>query len=178
MPSPTAKADRELVEAFLSTRDEHVFRKLYQLHTPVLYLFALRMLGGVEQDAQDVVQETWVRAVQSFAGFRWQSSLRTWLFGIAMNCCREVWRNRSPDIELLDSERVEDSHSLPSKNPDLEGLINSLPNGCRKVLVLHDIEGYTHEEIGALLNIAVGTSKHQLFRARAKLRKSLCDLKG
>ena len=177
-PNPITNADRKLIEAYLSTRDERVFRKLYQLHTPVLYLFALRMLGGVEQDAQDVVQETWVRALQSIAGFRWQSSLRTWLIGIAMNSCREVSRNRLPSVDLADSERAEDSYSLPPNNSDLESLISSLPKGCRRVFVLHDIEGYTHEEIGALLGIAVGTSKHQLFRARGKLRESLSSLKN
>jgi RNA polymerase sigma-70 factor, ECF subfamily len=131
------------------------------------------MLGGAEHDAQDAVQETWLRAVQSIGGFRCQSSLRTWLCGIATNCCRELVRDRLPVNELAESELAKGCYCLPPKNPDLEGLIRSLPNGCRQVLVLHDIEGYTHEEIGVLLNVAVGTSKHQLFRARAKLRKWL-----
>jgi len=155
------------VEAFLAGRDEGVFRELYRRHTPALYLFALRFLGGVVQDAEDAVQECWIRAVESLASFRWQSSFRTWLFGIAVNCSRELLRARPRQLEDLTLLKAAPGGSGMM---DLEQLIRRLPDGCREVLVLHDIEGYVHTEIGALLGIAPGTSKHQLFQARRKLR--------
>jgi RNA polymerase sigma-70 factor (ECF subfamily) len=127
------------------------------------------MVGGVEQDAEDAVQESWIRAAGSLGRFRWQSTLRTWLFGIAVNCCREIVRDRGPQADSLDKEAAQPISHVA----DLEALIRRLPAGCREVLVLHDIEGYTHEEIGALIGIAAGTSKHQLFRARGKLREWL-----
>lgn len=162
------ESDHNLVGDFLADRDERVFRELYRRHTPALYLFAVRLLGG-EQDAADVVQEVWIRAVESLGRFRWESSLRTWLFGITANCCREVVRKRERF-----TEQVVDGRETPfTSTRDLEVLIQRLPDGAREVLVMHDVEGYTHEEIGGLLGIAVGTSKHQLFRARTKLREWL-----
>ena len=169
MPPPDA--DRELVAKFLAARGEDEFRELYRRHTPALYLFAIRLVGGAEQDAEDAVQETWIRAASSLDRFRWQSSFRTWLLGIAVNCCREIVRDRGAQGEALAEEAVRP----PSSAVDLEALIRRLPAGCRDVLLLHDIEGYTHDEVGALLGIAPGTSKHQLFRARGKLREWLGD---
>ncbi|MGH9787306.1 MAG: RNA polymerase sigma factor [Candidatus Acidiferrales bacterium] len=158
---------------FLETRDEASFRSLYRAYTPGLLLFARRLLGG-EQDAEDVLQETWVRAVRRLENFRWESSLRTWLSAILLNCCRETRRTRRPQA---DSEAVAQFPSPaglgPAEAAQLEQLVCSLPDGYREVLVLHDIEGYTHEEIGALLRIAEGTSKSQLSRARRTLRSWL-----
>lgn len=163
-------ADRPLVEAFLAGRDEGVFRELYRRHTPALYLFALRFLRGVTQDAEDAVQESWIRAVESLAAFRWQSSFRTWLFGIAVNCSREILRARPRQVEEAALSQASSSQSI-----ELEQLIRRLPDGCREVFILHDIEGYLHSEIGTQLGIAVGTSKHHLFQARRKLREGLND---
>lgn len=162
-------SDRDLVELFLALRDEEVFRKLYRRHTPALYLLALRMTGGAVADAEDVVQEAWIRAAGSLDRFQWSSSLRTWLSGITVNCCREILRRRAAQPQLR--EELETPSSPPVVG--LEQLIQRLPDGCREVFILHEMEGYTHEEIGASLGIAAGTSKHQLFRARRKLRESL-----
>jgi RNA polymerase sigma factor (sigma-70 family) len=157
--------DRELIEAFVARRDERGFRALYQKHTAALYRFALRLVGGVGPDAEDVVQETWIRAVQSLDVYQGHSVFRTWLFGIAVNCSRELLRRRGfPN----DPAEIAVPHAEAG---DLARLIARLPEGCREVLVLHDIEGYTHEEIAGLLSIAPGTSKHHLFRAREKLRE-------
>ncbi|HEV2687042.1 MAG TPA: sigma-70 family RNA polymerase sigma factor [Bryobacteraceae bacterium] len=156
-----------MVARFLAGRDQDVFRELYRCHTPALYLLALRLLGGVQQDAEDAVQEVWIRAAGAIGRFRWESSLRTWLAGIAVNCCREILRDRTPQGEPAPEEAIQ------PRSLDLEDLVRRLPDGCRQILVLHDIEGYTHQEIGALIGIAEGTSKHQLFRARGKLREWL-----
>ena len=161
-------SDRELVEQFLARRTEDVFRKLYQRHTPGLYLLALRLVGGAVSDAEDAVQETWIRAAGSFDRFQWSSSLRTWLSGITVNCCREILRRRASQSELREEQQVQST----AQTVDLEQLIRRLPDGCREIFILHDMEGYTHEEISASLGIATGTSKHQLFRARQKLRES------
>ncbi len=169
--------ERQLVNAFLLKRDEKAFRKLYDHYTPKLYQLALRVLAGDEQDAQEVIQETWVRSVQYLHNFRWQSSFRTWLTGIAINRCREQFRIRSKrnehfrieDLEL--AAQPESGRNIDSM--ELERAIAELPEGYRQVLVLHDVEGYTHAEIGKLLDIDPGTSKSQLFYARRAMRRLL-----
>jgi RNA polymerase sigma-70 factor (ECF subfamily) len=79
------EADRVLVDKFTRDRDEHTFRELYRRHTPALYRLALRLLAGKETNAQEAVQETWIRACRLLAVFQWKSSLRTWLCGILIN---------------------------------------------------------------------------------------------
>jgi RNA polymerase sigma-70 factor (ECF subfamily) len=167
----TKEADRVLVENFIRNRDETTFREIYRRHTPVLYLLALRLLAGSEASAQDAVQETWIRACKSLLDFRWRSSLRTWLSGILINCVREMKHAPQAQHEVgLPDELAGPPEIETVTRMDLEGAIAQLPDGYRHVLILHDIEGYTHEEIGAHLGINVGTSKSQLFYARRALR--------
>ena len=157
---------------FLADRDEAAFRALFQRHTPAIYLLVLRFLGRAGRHAEDVVQETWVRAASALGGFSWRSSLRTWLLGIAVNCCREVLRSASRDDPSAGTAAA-DPWSPPSQGPekiDLERAIRELPDGYREVFILHDVEGLTHEEIGGRLGIDAGTSKSQLSRARSALR--------
>ena len=162
--------DRALVHAFLADRRETSFRALYHQHTPVLFRMAYRLLGTEARDeAEDLVQETWVRAVGRLSRFEWRSSLRTWLIGILINCAREAGRRR---LERA-GEPPEDSARLHDSGIDLEEAIARLAEGARAVFCLHDIEGYTHEEIGELLGITAGTSKSQLFAARRRLRSYL-----
>jgi len=163
---------RGLVKRFLGTRDEVCFRELYAAHTPGMFLLALRMLGGAQADAEDSVQEAWVRAIRALETFRWDSSLRTWLCGITINCCREILRGHKPRAEPVSAEELP-AIARPESALSLEALVQALPDGYRQVLVLHDVEGYTHDEIAALLGIEPGTSKSQLSRARATLRKWL-----
>jgi RNA polymerase sigma-70 factor (ECF subfamily) len=167
-------ADRRLVRRFLRTNDEQSFRQLYRCHTPVLYPLALRLVGGSEADAQDAIQETWIRACKKLERFEWKSSLRTWLTGILINCVRESMRERQrrKEEELPDDYSTA-ATSQPLTRIDLDQVIARLPTGYRHVLTLHDIAGYTHEEIGALLEITTGTSKSQLYHARQALRALL-----
>lgn len=166
-----ANADRALVDAYVAKRDEGSFRELYRAHTPSLYRFALLRVGP--DAAEDVVQETWLRATRSLVDFRWQSSLRTWLTGIALNLCRDHFRRGARLIAL--SDRVEDGDSAFALNlvsgTELRQAITTLPDRYREVLLLHDVEGHTHEEIGTLLDISPGTSKSQLHHARRRLRQ-------
>ena len=166
--------ERRLAEKVMADGDEEAFRELYRSHSPALYGLLRRLLGGREAEAQDLLQEAWIRASDRLASFRWQSSLRTWLCGIAVNCAREVLRReRGTPLEPL--ETVQDlpplaPASYPGGRMDWEGAIRGLPDGYRQVLVLCDIEGYTHREVAGLLGISTGTSKSQLARARRTLR--------
>jgi len=168
-----AEEERALVDRFLADRDERAFCEIYRQHGPALYGFARHLL---ERDAvvDDVVQEAWLRAVRRLPSFDGRSSLRTWLIGFVVNCCRESWRDAArhgteqvADDPLEDAAQPADSHA---ERLDLERALARLAPGYRTVLLLHDLQGMTHEEIGDLLEIAPGTSKSQLARARQVLR--------
>jgi RNA polymerase sigma-70 factor (ECF subfamily) len=173
-PGSPALTDRQLIETLLAEGSEWAFRELYRRHTPRVYQIVLRVMGGVEADAEDVLQDAWTRAGQNLAAFRWESSFATWLTGIAINAARSLHRRRGR------REMVPVDDSLPGTAPplvadrvDLERAIALLPAGYRMVLVLHDVEGFTHEEIGTRLGISAGTSKSQLFSARRAMRALL-----
>jgi RNA polymerase sigma-70 factor (ECF subfamily) len=167
--------DRALVDAVVAEGDESSFRELYRRHTPRLNQLLLRMLGGVEQDAEDVVQETWVRAVEGARKFEWKSSFASWLTGIGINRARELLRRRSrrPLFDLSEQNEPRAPVAPVGERIDLERALALLPAGYRTVLVLHDLEGYRHEEIAERLGIAAGTSKSQLFHARRYVRALL-----
>jgi RNA polymerase sigma-70 factor (ECF subfamily) len=174
--------DRQLVSNFLLHREESSFRELYRKHAPSLNQMIVRFVGGFNGDAEDVIQTTWIRAIEHMADFRWESSLRTWLTGIALNCAREHLRKRKR-VQKLDFIDKMDHTEVPRVNHeinriDLERAIAVLPDGYREVLILHDIEGYTHEEIGGLMGIEPGTSKSQLSRARKAVRMILTATDG
>jgi RNA polymerase sigma-70 factor (ECF subfamily) len=181
MPAPRPvrlqdASDRALVSVVLSDQSEEAYRHLYRRHTDRLYRLAWRMLGS-EMDAEDVVQETWLRAVSQLAGFGWRSSLGTWLCGIALNVAREhlTLRGRWTDDESSDElARMDDDRD--AQRLDIERAIATLPPACRAVFLLHDVEGFTHEEIAEQLGLSAGTSKTQVFRARRALRRLLADL--
>ncbi|HSM61160.1 MAG TPA: RNA polymerase sigma factor [Longimicrobiales bacterium] len=166
-----ADSDRELAGRIADTGDERAFRTLYRRHTPALYPFVLRLLGGSEADADDVVQDTWMRAVRGLARFRWDASFRTWLLGIGLNRAREVLRRRARHDGVAPMKRELPTAPVRTEDRmDLERAIAALPEGYRTVLLLHDVEGFTHPEISERLEIAVGTSRSQLFHARRALR--------
>lgn len=161
--------DREAVQAFLARRDEASFLVLYRRHTPYLYRLALRLLAGRRAEAEDAVQETWLRAAARLGTFRGEAALRTWLAGFTVNCCRELLRAPGAATAADHVRAV----AFAGPDVDLERAIAALPAGYREVLVLHDLEGYTHEEIAARLEITAGTSKSQLSRARRALRERI-----
>ena len=162
------QSDANLIQEFLHSRSEATFLLLYRRHTPVLYLFALRLTGGRQADAEDIVQEMWIRAIRKLKDFRADASLRNWLMGIAFNCNRELKRKTRADESIVNIEI-----QTPAPSDLLEKEIRALPVGSREILILHDLYGYTHEEIAAMLNIHQGTSKSQLFEARKRLRQVL-----
>jgi len=162
--------ERQLVTAFLGG-EEAAFRALYDLHAPSLYAFLNRILGRWRSEANDALQDVWLRAARDLGRFRFQSSFRTWLFGIAVNRCREILR-LTPNYE----EEIAEVEGVTAPEPvgeriDLERAVARLPLRYREVVVLHDIYEHTHAEIGAMLGIDEGTSKSNLSRARALLRR-------
>lgn len=170
-------ADRALVETYLLTRDEAVFRLLYRRHADALWRLALRLTGGNRSASEDVVQDAWIRAMERLPQFRWESSLRTWLSGFVVMRSREHWRSQFAEKQnFAPIESLMFEAAKPEKiaeKLDLESAFSELPPGFRAVLTLHDVEGFRHEEIAELLGIAVGTSKSQLSRAREAMRALL-----
>jgi RNA polymerase sigma-70 factor (ECF subfamily) len=137
-----------------------------------MYALALRLLGERPHDAEDVVQEGWIRAVGGLPRFAWQSSLRTWLCSIVVNCCREVWRESREELVIDEGSVGAHTENIADKI-DVATALARLPTGYRAVIVLHDIMGLTHEEIAERLEIESGTSKSQLSRARRAMRRAL-----
>lgn len=157
--------------------DENAFRSLYRLHADELYRFALWLTGGVEDHADEIVQETWIRAVRALPRFEGRSSLKTWLCGIAVRCAREDQRRTAAEQRkraAVSGAAVSRPAAVPARL-DLQEAVRALPNGFRTVLVLHDVQGYRHHEIADLLGISAGTSKSQLSRARRRVRELMGD---
>lgn len=167
-------SDAVLVAAAASG-DEMAFRELFRRHTPRLLQFVTRVLGASAGDAEDVVQDTWLRAYPALVTFRNESSFSTWLCSVGLRAALDSMRRgkrRSFEFLLEDDDAPLD---LPHHEDrmDLETAIASLAPGYRMILVLHDVEGFTHEEIALQLGIAPGTSKAQLFKARRVMRALL-----
>jgi RNA polymerase sigma-70 factor (ECF subfamily) len=174
--------EAQLVAAVLAG-EARAERELYDRHVDRVYRLAFRMAGD-ETLAADFTQDTFVRAFEKLGDFRRESSLATWLHAIAssviLNGLKKVKRIRSrehADDELPDVP-VTRRQAEPDLKLKLARSIDALPEGYRMVFVMHDVEGYTHEEIGLALGIQPGTSKAQLFRARARLRSELAEFAG
>lgn len=169
---PSAKDD-DLLRALERDGSERAFGILYDRHTPRAYQTAWRILGGSPADADDAIQEAWVRAIASLGTRRADAEFGAWFRSIAAHVAVDIVR-RQHRIELdADVDAALDEPMDAGERLDLELAIASLPDGYRAVLVLHDIEGYTHDEIGARLGITAGTSKGQLFKARRAVRARL-----
>ena len=174
--------DAELI-AEVQRGDPRAERTLYDAHVDRIYRLAWRMSGD-ETLARDFTQDTFIRAFERLAEFRNDSSLATWLHSIAVSVIlnglkkvkrihgREIGGDELPELSLPTRE------AEPDLKYRLRRAIDGLPDGYRTVFVMHDVEGYTHEEIGTALGIQAGTSKAQLFRARARLRTELADFAG
>jgi RNA polymerase sigma-70 factor, ECF subfamily len=171
--------ERELIGRVLAG-DPIAERALYDRHVDRVFRLAYRMAGDTDR-AQDFTQETFIRAFSRLAEFRGEAALSTWLGSIAisvtLNGLRKVRRRNEREVALDDVIPVGRSpgHAEPDLKARLSQAIDDLPDGYRAVFVMHDVEGYTHDEIAAALGVHPGTSKAQLFRARARLREALAD---
>ncbi|HEY7170989.1 MAG TPA: RNA polymerase sigma factor [Vicinamibacterales bacterium] len=157
--------------------DAAAFERLYRTHVAKIHSLARRMLGSREAD--EVTQDVFVRTWQKLGTFRGDAAFTTWLHRLAVNVVIE--RRRSYAIQR---ERISDDASAidraavtaPARGDlavDFESALAGLPDGAREIFVLHDVEGYKHREIAAMLDITSGTSKRQLHRARLLMRKRL-----
>jgi RNA polymerase sigma-70 factor, ECF subfamily len=173
--------ERELI-ARVRAGDDAAERTLYDAHVDRVYRLAYR-LAGDDELAREFTQDTFVRAFERLGSFRGEAKLSTWLHAIATSV---VWNGLRKVKRLRRETNLDDAGDIAAgqrdAEPDLKRrlarAIDDLPEGYRAVFVMHDVEGYTHEEIGNALDIETGTSKAQLSRARAKLRESLADFRG
>ncbi len=137
----------------------------------------VRRIAGDDDLAEDYAQEAWIRAIRALPTFRGEARFSTWLHRIAVNSALQAVRKdktrRKREAPLPDVIPVPPRMGDTLLARKLEEALAALPEGMRKVLILHDVEGYTHEEIGSVLGVTSGTSKSQLFKARAKMRKML-----
>jgi RNA polymerase sigma-70 factor (ECF subfamily) len=183
VPVPmTEDQDRRAAEARLVRAaqggDRLAFERLYRDNERKVFGLCFR-LSCDPALAEELTQEVFVRAWRKLSSFRGESAFSSWLYPMTVNVAlseRRSRRRRDARIVVTeDPARLERTPRAPAPEAgfDLEKAMASLPPGARAVFVLHDIEGRTHEEIGALLNLATGTSKAQLFRARRLLREAL-----
>jgi RNA polymerase sigma-70 factor (ECF subfamily) len=175
--------DQQLVARCLAG-DRSAERALYDAHVDRVFRLAYRLAGDTDL-AQDFTQETFIRAFDRLGQYRGDASLATWLHTIAtsvsLNGMRSVTRlrTRSAPVDELAELPARDVPAAPHDLRDrLHAAIDGLSPKLRPVFVMHDVEGYTHEEIGTALGIPVGTSKARLFDARAKLRAALALFAG
>ena len=157
--------------------DANAFRAVYEAHVGRVRAICLRLSGDAIR-ADELTQDVFVRVWEHLGIFRGESAFSTWLHRLAVNEVLQVLRSTGrrerrvatmpepPDAPVPDGAGLEQSM-------DLEQAIADLPEGCRTVFVLHDVEGLRHEEIAALTGTAIGTSKAHLFRARRLLRQAL-----
>jgi RNA polymerase sigma-70 factor (ECF subfamily) len=158
--------------------DVHAFESLYRAHGPATYALARRMVGD-EREARELVQDIFVRAWERLASFRGDSSLATWLHRLAVNLVveklratrRDALRFTDDDADAAPAPRAE--ADAVDARLDLDAALAELPAGARAVFVLHDLEGYSHEEIARMTGIAAGTARAQLWRARRQLMRRL-----
>jgi RNA polymerase sigma-70 factor (ECF subfamily) len=172
----TQRTDDDAVEVTLAAAgDAHAFERLYRRHATRIYNLVRRMYGV--DDAEEVTQDVFVRAWEKLATFRGESAFSTWLHRVAVNVVlgrRESRGRQHARLAEGDAyiEMARAPRSTPEEAMDL-GTPFTTPDGARQIFVLHDIEGYRHEEIADLLGLATGTSKSQLHRARMALRAYL-----
>lgn len=182
MPSPpTAQvADADLVRA-ATGGDTGAFEVLYRRHVGRIHGTVLRLAGYDHARAEDLVQDTFVRAWQKLGSFRHQSAFGTWLYRLAVNTALMALRSRAADPVAVPGDEAlpdtSDTPFCPAERNELERAIATLPPRARAVFVLHDVEGWRHADIAAELGMASGTSKAQLHHARQRLRRVLGELK-
>ncbi|MEJ7622637.1 MAG: RNA polymerase sigma factor [Pyrinomonadaceae bacterium] len=162
--------------------DMAAFEEVYNRHHRRVYSICLRMLQSTSE-AEDLTQDVFIQLYRKIGSFRGDSAFTTWLHRMTVNQVLMHFRKRSVKFEKTTEEGdTPDQPVTGTANPDkmrivdkiaLDNAIEQLPNGYKNVFVLHDVEGYEHEEVARILGCSVGTSKSQLHKARLKLQKLL-----
>ena len=175
-PDAAAAVDSALARS-AAGGDMQAFEALYRRHAGRVHGVIQRLVGFHGVRAEDLTQEAFVRAWQALPAFRFESAFGTWLHRLAVNTALMDLRARRGGEALETDDQALDAHATPDSaglrtalRLDLERAIATLPPRARAVLVLHDVEGWKHEEIATELGMAVGSSKAQLHRARGLLR--------
>jgi RNA polymerase sigma-70 factor (ECF subfamily) len=183
--SSRTESERSLVQRAQSG-DEQAFAALFQSHKKRVYSVCLLMTKNISE-AEDLTQEAFLQVFRSVSSFRGDSAFSTWLYRVAVNTVlMKLRRRKSPPIVSLDEPVSPESPSLRrdvgKADPDLTGAIDritlrramqELPEGCRQIFTLHEVEGYQHHEIAEMLDCSVGNSKSQLHKAKMKMRDLL-----
>lgn len=177
VPGTSSIADEDAALARrAASADVAAFEQLYRRHHRRVHGVIVRLVGQAGARAEDLTQEAFVRAWQALPSFRFESAVSTWLHRLAANTALMELRSRrsrpwpEDDDEALESVATPDTAGRAMLGRELDRAVASLPPRARAVLVLHDVEGWKHEEIAAELGMAVGSSKAQLHRARGLLR--------
>lgn len=179
------KPERSLIQR-AQGGDDQAFAELFQLHKKRVYSVCLLMTKDVAE-AEDLTQEAFLQVFRTIGTFRGESAFSTWLYRIAVNTVLMKLRRQKSKAAFSLSEPVSAespnlAHDLGEKDPRLSGTIDriallraieSLPEGCRTVFMLHEVEGYQHHEIASLLSCSIGNSKSQLHKAKLKMRDLL-----
>lgn len=181
MVSTVTATDFDLTQA-AAKGDMAAFEELYQRHHRRVYSICLRMLQNA-YEAEDLTQDVFIQLYRKVGSFRGDSAFTTWLHRMTVNQVLMHFRKRNVKYEKTTEEgETPDQIVTGTSDPDrmpivdkiaLENAIEQLPDGYKNVFVLHDVEGYEHEEVARILGCSVGTSKSQLHKARLKLRKLL-----
>ena len=183
--APPNAADAEVL-ARAQAGDHQAFAQLYALHKRRIYSLCLRMVGNVAE-AEDLTQEAFLQLHRKIATFRGDSAFSTWLHRLAINVVLMQLRKKGLSLISLDEAMEPNPEEGPSRSfgaPDLqltgtidrlvlEHAIADLPAGYRLIFILHDVEGFEHNEIASMLDCSIGNSKSQLHKARLKLREAL-----
>lgn len=173
---PDRSEDHVLVRAVLGG-DARAFERLYRRHAARVHGAILRLVGMDRARAEELTQEAFIQAWRKLATFRFDAAFATWLYRLGVNTALMDLRGRREEVNVdeaaLEAAAGFDVPFCAAERGDLERAVAKLPPRARAVLVLHDIEGWKHEEIAAELGMAVGSSKAQLHRARGLLRVAL-----
>ncbi|MCC6931019.1 MAG: sigma-70 family RNA polymerase sigma factor [Gemmatimonadaceae bacterium] len=157
--------------------DERAMRRLWSQHAPHIDAVVRRLVGNAD-DAVDIAQEVWIQIFRALPTYRGDSQFGTWAHRIAVNRTLNALR-RTRRLAKIETDIDEETASVEHGSDrallaqTIEDAASRLSPGARTVFLMHDVEGYTHEEIAAELGITPGGSKSQLFKARARLRKML-----
>ena len=166
--------------------DAQAFERIYRLHNRRVYALCLRMVGNTAE-AEDLTQEAFLQLFRKIATFRGESAFSTWLHRLAVNVVLMHLRKKGLNEVSLDEQLEPQQEDGPKRDigardnmlagsidrVNLERAIESLPPGYRIIFVLHDVEGYEHNEIAEMMGCSIGNSKSQLHKARMKLRDLL-----
>lgn len=190
-PAPFAPANspdpgEAMALARAQAGDHHAFAQLYSLHKRRIYSLCLRMVGNIAE-AEDLTQEAFLQLHRKIATFRGDSAFSTWLHRLAINVVLMQLRKKGLSLISLDEAMEPAPEEGPGRSfgaPDLtltgaidrlalERAVTDLPAGYRLIFILHDVEGFEHNEIAAMLDCSIGNSKSQLHKARLKLREAL-----